>query len=84
MNKPKFCVGEEVKTKGIVSGKWDSDRDEITESSYSEFVGCWIYKSVKLPESRWWLEGSLHKLHPRPENSFDSIMKQYNAEVYGV
>ena len=89
MNNPKFCVGEEVMVRGIVTSDYDTNKTEVIESKYfnglsvvrvdgGESFDGWRYKTAHQPDkSLWWREGSLRKLPKRKENSFKSIMSEF-------
>lgn len=87
MNRPKFCVGEEVITRGLHFNEYDLDRIEITKSKLVSdfriiiraanqvvFHTGWIYQTANVPENFWWREKRLKKLPPKT-NAFEDMME---------
>ena len=83
MNRPKFCVGEEVmircndfpernvdKTE-VVRAEYDNYRDVITGKEAVE----WCYKTESdIDERDWWDETALRKLPPEDRTSWDNCI----------
>lgn len=77
MGNPKFCVGEEVGTRGMFTSEYDSDRTEVVECKYFNDEGAWGYQTENVSDREtWWHENSLRKLPPNEENSFSSLMER--------
>lgn len=91
MNRPKFCVGEEVAIRGVSVSLYDTDKTEVTKSRYfnegetrdrstgKDGPSGWRYQTEHQPDKTgWWKEPSLVKLPPDQNNSFESMMTKLN------
>ena len=88
MNKPKFCVGEEVAVVSQLVPEYNTTRTEIVAMEYSNAKQCslgvkgWGYQTAHQPDkSKMWLESSLRKIKPDDSVSFDALMNKLNLEV---
>jgi len=93
MNNPKFCVGEEVAVRGMLTSSFDIYRTEVIRSKYVESgtmvdidgndaPSGWRYQTAHQTDmARWWREESLHKLPKDNGNSFESLMRRIKQEV---
>jgi len=85
MNKPKFCIGEEV---AVVGKGTTIDRTEVMACEYSEpgesilhrgnyrcSLGEWFYRTAHdFDDDGWWAEKTLRKLPP--SKSFNDFMSE--------
>jgi len=80
MDKPKFCVGEEVMVRSLYFPEKNTDRIEIVgvkKSSECNFaagtkeVGVWSYRLAGQDSHTYSRESSLRKIPPEDRTQFD-------------
>ncbi|MCY4044624.1 MAG: hypothetical protein OXE99_06060 [Cellvibrionales bacterium] len=94
MNRPKFCVGEEVATNNdrVTESKYQSHHTEITHAKYLEEGALksidnkpsnagWFYKAAHTGLSIWWSEESLMKLPYKWKQTFNELMANIQEQA---